>query len=157
MPQTMRDTSSPGMNSQPVESTLVLIKPDAVAKKLTGTLLSLYEQSELTLQGLRLLYPSLGLLEAHYAEHAGKPFLQGLLSFMQEGPVVAVVLAGENAIERVRHINGATDPVNAGPGTVRALYGSDTQRNCVHGSATAQDAQREIALWFPETLSNTER
>lgn len=137
-------------NKQGKETTLVLIKPDAVSRKLTGTLLALYEYSDLEIQGLKLMLPSIALLETHYAEHAGKSFLKDLLAFMQEGPVIAVVLSGEDAVEHVRRINGATDPVKADPGTIRDLYGSDKQRNCVHGSAAIPDALREIALWFPE-------
>jgi len=132
------------------ESTLILIKPDAFSRGLTGALLTLYEASGLKLSALKLVKPGKPLLERHYAEHAGKSFLPALLGFMQEGPLVAAVLTGQDAVDRVRRINGATDPVKADPGTIRDLYGTDTQRNCVHGSATVADAQREIALWFPE-------
>lgn len=133
-----------------VEKTLVLIKPDAYSRGLTGTLLAMYEEAELKILGLKLLRPSKRVLETHYAEHAGKSFLKALLDFMQEGPLIAVVLGGADAVERVRRINGATDPLKADSGTVRDLYGTDMQRNCVHGSATAEDAKREIELWFPE-------
>lgn len=152
MPQSTRDKIDPDKYTLPAETTLVLIKPDAVSRKLTGTLLAYYEEADLEIRGLKLMCPAVPLLEAHYAEHAGKAFLEGLLSFMQEGPVVAVLLAGEDAVERVRRLNGATDPAKASPGTIRNLYGSDTQRNCVHGSATTADARREITLWFPETV-----
>ncbi len=134
------------------ETTLVLIKPDAVSRKLTGQLLALYEDAGLEIRGLKMLVPTTGLLEAHYAEHAGKSFLRNLLIFMQEGPVIAALLEGADAVDHVRRINGATDPVKADPGTIRDLYGTDKQRNCVHGSATLQDAQREIALWFSEII-----
>ncbi len=133
-----------------VEKTLVLIKPDAYSRGLTGTLLSMYEEAELKILGLKLLRPSKRFFETHYAEHSGKSFLKALLDFMQEGPVIAVVLGGADAVEHVRRINGATDPLKADPGTVRDLYGTDKQRNCVHGSATVEDAKREIELWFPE-------
>ena len=134
-------------NSQ--EKTLVLIKPDAFSRRLTGTILACYENAGLEIVNLRLLSPTVALLESHYAEHAGKAFLKGLLNFMQEGPVIAAVIGGEEAVERVRRINGATDPLKADPGTIRDLYGTDKQHNCVHGSATVEDAKREIALWFP--------
>lgn len=133
------------------EATLVLIKPDAFSRQLTGLILALYEEAGLEIRALKLVRPSLQLLENHYAEHAGKSFLKALLGFMQEGPVVAAVLAGADAVEHVRRINGATDPVKADPGTLRDLYGTDKQRNCVHGSATNEDARREISLWFPES------
>lgn len=132
------------------EKTLVLIKPDAVSRKLTGRLLALYEEMGLEIRELKLMHPPQTLLEAHYAEHSGKSFLKGLLAFMQEGPVIAAILAGYDAVDHVRRINGSTDPIKADPGTIRDLYGSDIQRNCVHGSATIQDALREITLWFPE-------
>ncbi len=139
------------------ESTLVLIKPDAVSRRLTGAVLAIYEEAGLNIKGLKLMHPPLDLLQAHYAEHAGKEFLLGLLTFMQEGPVVAVLLTGSDAVAHVRRLNGTTDPMKADPGTVRNLYGSDKQRNCVHGSATVEDAQREIALWFPEKTVSQER
>lgn len=157
MPQSTRDKIDPDQYTLPAETTLVLIKPDAVSRKLTGTLLAYYENADLEIRGLKLMCPATPLLEAHYAEHAGKAFLEGLLTFMQEGPVVAVLLAGEDAVERVRRLNGATDPVKASPGTIRDLFGSNTQRNCVHGSASTADARREISLWFPEVLQQTER
>lgn len=136
-----------------LETTLVLIKPDAFSRKLTGILLAQYEESGLEIAGLKLVRPSRRLLESHYAEHAGKSFLKGLLDFMQEGPMVAAVLRGTDAVERVRRINGATDPLKADPGTVRDLFGTDRQRNCVHGSADRDSAMREIELWFPEGIS----
>lgn len=134
----------------PEEATLILIKPDATGRKLTGILLALYEEAGLEICALRLMHPKIALLEAHYAEHAGKAFLKGLLEFMLSGPVVAAVLCGADAVEHVRRVNGATDPVKADPGTIRDLYGTDKQKNCVHGSASTDDARREIALWFPE-------
>lgn len=132
--------------------TLVLIKPDAYNRGLTGHLLSLYEEAGLKICALKLVKPTQRFLESHYEEHQGKSFLQALLIFMMEGPVVAAVLSGEDAVDHVRRINGATDPVKADPGTIRDLFGTDTQRNCVHGSASDEDAKREIALWFPEGI-----
>jgi len=151
------DEKENGSLSASEESTLILIKPDAVSRRLTGTLLTIYEGAGLNIHGLKLMQPALELLQAHYAEHAGKEFLKGLLKFMQEGPVVAALLTGADAVEHVRRLNGATDPIKADPGTIRDLYGSDKQRNCVHGSATVEDARREIALWFPEKSDNKAR
>lgn len=151
------DEKASGGHSANVESTLVLIKPDAVSRRLTGALLTIYEEAGLDIRGLKLMNPAPELLQAHYAEHAGKEFLQGLLRFMQEGPLVAALLTGADAVAHVRRLNGATDPIKADPGTIRDLYGSDKQRNCVHGSATVEDARREIALWFPEKADDKER
>ena len=134
------------------ETTLILIKPDAFLRKLTGIILASYEEADLKIGALKLMHPTAELLEMHYMEHAGKAFLPKLLNFMQEGPVVAAVLSGIDAVEHVRRIHGATDPIKADPGTIRDLYGTDKQRNCVHGSASVSDALREIALWFPESV-----
>lgn len=141
---------------QAEESTLILIKPDAVARRLTGILLAAYEGAGLDIRGLKLMKPDPALLRQHYAEHAGKCFMPELLNFMQEGAVVAAILSGPEAVAHVRRINGATDPAQAEKGTIRNLYGATTQRNCVHGSATPADALREIALWFPESVLHEE-
>lgn len=133
-----------------MESTLVLIKPDAVSKKLVGNILHIYEVNGLTITALQMLIPDQSLLEKHYQEHIGKPYYESLIQFMRSGPVIAIRLSGENAIEVTREINGATNPANARPCTIRYLYGSSTQQNAVHGSANPTDAARELALWFSE-------
>lgn len=133
-----------------MESTLVLIKPDAVSKKLVGDILHIYEINGLTITGLQMLVPETTLLKAHYQEHEGQPYYESLIQFMSSGPVVAIRLSGENAIEVTREINGATNPAKARPCTIRYLYASSTQQNAVHGSANPTDAARELALWFPE-------
>lgn len=133
-----------------MESTLVLIKPDAVSKKLVGEILHIYENNGLTITGLQMVVPERSLLEAHYEEHFGQPYYDSLMQFMSSGPLVALRLTGENAIEVAREINGATNPANARPCTIRYLHGSSTQQNAVHGSANPTDAKRELALWFPE-------
>jgi len=132
------------------EQTLVLLKPDSVSMGNIGSILSLYERTGLSICAMQMMWPTNALLEEHYAEHAGKSFLPELIDFMMSGPVVAAVLCGTDAVVRVRALNGATNPENAEPGTVRQQFGTDTRRNSVHGSAVAEDAEREIALWFPE-------
>lgn len=132
----------------PVEQTLVLVKPDACERHLIGAILGHYEQAGLEVKQLKMLRPTRELVAEHYAEHLGQPYYAGLLERLAGHPVVALVLAGENAIEQVRELNGATDPAKAAPGTVRALYALDTHRNSVHASDSAASAAREISLWF---------
>lgn len=133
-----------------MESTLVLIKPDAVSKKLVGEILHIYEKNGLKITGLQMLIPDVQLLEKHYQEHHGRPYYESLIQFMSSGLVVAIRLTGENAIEVAREINGTTNPANARPCTIRYLYGSSTQQNAVHSSASAEEAKRELNFWFPE-------
>lgn len=135
-----------------IEETLVLVKPDGVARNLTGEILRRIEAKGYALTDLRMLQADRSLLEQHYAEHVGKPFYEPLLEFMQSGPVVAVRLAGERVIEGFRSLAGSTDPTLAAPGTVRGDLGRDwglpVQQNLVHGSDSPDSAARELALWF---------
>lgn len=133
-----------------MEKTLVLIKPDAVRKKLIGTILRLYEEHGLVISDLQMMNPDQVLLEQHYEAHKGQPFYNPLLEFMTSGPLVAVCLSGENAVAVVREINGSTNPANARPCTIRYLYGTSVQQNAVHGSASIEEAELEIGIWFPE-------
>lgn len=133
-----------------MEKTLVLIKPDAVRKKLIGTILRLYEEHGLVISDLQMMNPDQVLLEQHYEAHKGQPFYNPLLEFMTSGPLVAVCLSGENAVAVVREINGSTNPANARPCTIRYLYGTSVQQNAVHGSASVEEAELEIGIWFPE-------
>lgn len=132
-----------------MEKTLVLIKPDAVRKKLIGTLIQVYEAHGLTISDMYMTQPSKELLESHYAEHKGQSFFEPLVDFMSSGAVVVIALEGENAVEVVREIHGATNPAKARPCTMRYLYGTNVQQNAVHGSASVADAERELAIWFP--------
>ena len=132
-----------------MEKTLVLIKPDAVRKKLIGTLIQIYEAHGLKLSDMYMTQPTRELLEDHYAEHKGQSFFEPLVEFMSSDAVVAIALEGENAVEVVREIHGATNPAKARPCTMRYLYGTNVQQNAVHGSATVADAKRELAIWFP--------
>ena len=135
-----------------VEETLVLVKPDGVARNLTGEILRRLEAKGYQLVDLRMLQPERELLEAHYAEHAGKPFFGPLVEFMGSGPVVAVRLAGRRVGEGVRTLLGATEPTVAAPGTIRGDLGRDwgasVVQNLVHASDAPETAARELALWF---------
>ena len=131
------------------ERSLVLIKPDAVARGLVGTVLARYEAKGLTLAALELRTIDAELSDAHYAEHLERPFYPGLRDFITSGPLVALVVEGERAIEAVRALNGATDGVKAAPGTIRGDLCLSGSQNIVHASDSAESAAREIAIWFP--------
>lgn len=134
------------------EETLILVKPDGVARGLTGEILRRIEAKGYQLVDLRMVTPSRELLAEHYAEHEGKPFFEPLLEFMSSGPVVAVRASGNRVIEGFRSLAGATDPTTAAPGTIRGDLGRDwgvaVQQNLVHGSDSTLSAERELALWF---------
>ncbi len=130
------------------ERTLVLIKPDAVERGLAGRILDRFEQRGLTIVGAKLLVVHDELAEEHYAEHREKPFFGELAEFITSSPTLALVLEGESAIEAVRTTMGATNPVNAAPGTIRGDYALAMPNNLVHGSDSPESAAREIALWF---------
>jgi len=131
-----------------VEKTLVLIKPDAVHRGLAGEILARFEKRRLELREARLLTVERSLAEEHYAEHAEKPFYGELVSFITSGPTLALVLEGEGAIAVVRTTMGATNPADAGPGTIRGDLALSMPDNLVHGSDSPESAGREIALWF---------
>ncbi|UCR89349.1 nucleoside-diphosphate kinase [Mycetocola spongiae] len=135
-----------------VEETLVLVKPDGVARKLTGEIIRRIEAKGYSVVDLRMVQPDRTRLEAHYAEHEGKPFYEPLVEFMLEGPVVAIRVAGNRVIEGFRVLAGTTDPTLAAPGTIRGDFGRDwglkVQQNLVHGSDSVESATRELALWF---------
>jgi nucleoside-diphosphate kinase len=134
------------------ETTLVLVKPDGVQRGLCGEVLSRFERRGYELLGARLLKVSRSLASQHYAEHRGKPFYTGLVSFITSGPVLALAVRGENAIAGVRAIMGATDPADAAPGTIRGDYATELSENVVHGSDSRLSARRELALFFPDGL-----
>jgi nucleoside-diphosphate kinase len=134
------------------EESLVLIKPDGVARNLTGEILSRIEGKGYQLVDIKLIEPERSLLAAHYAEHEGKPFYEPLLEFMESGPIVAIRIAGNRVIEGFRSLAGTTDPTTAAPGTIRGDLGRDwglkVQQNLVHGSDSPESAERELAIWF---------
>ncbi len=132
------------------ERTLVLIKPDAVKRRLIGEVVSRIERKGLTVAALELRNVGDELARKHYAEHDGKPFFDSLLEFITSGPVVAAIVEGPRAISAFRQIAGGTDPVEkAAPGTIRGDLALVTQDNLVHGSDSPESAAREIELWFP--------
>jgi nucleoside-diphosphate kinase len=134
------------------ERTLVVIKPDAVERRLVGEIISRIERKGLTITALELRNVTDELARRHYAEHARKAFFAPLLEFITSGPVVAAIVEGPRAVAAVRQLAGGTDPVEqAAPGTIRADFGLETQFNLVHGSDSDDSAQREIALWFPRS------
>lgn len=133
------------------EKTLILIKPDGVARGYVGEVLNRIERKGLTIAALELKQVSEEVAGAHYAEHAEKPFYRSLIEFITSGPVVAAVLEGPRAIAAFRQLAGGTDPVEkAAPGSIRGDLGLETQYNLVHGSDSPESAKREISLWFPE-------
>ncbi|MGX7679178.1 nucleoside-diphosphate kinase [Jatrophihabitans sp. DSM 45814] len=139
--------------SETIERTLILVKPDGVARNLIGEVLSRVERKGYRLVALQHRLADADLLSQHYAEHVGKPFYEPLVEFMSSGPVVALVAEGHRVIEGFRALAGATDPTAALPGTIRGDLGRDwglkVQQNLVHGSDSEASAAREIALWFP--------
>jgi nucleoside-diphosphate kinase len=131
------------------ERTLVLIKPDGVERGLVGQVIARLEAKELRLVALELRTLTVELAETHYAEHRERPFFGDLVAFITSGPLVAMVVEGDRAIEAFRTLAGATDPVKASPGTIRGDFALQVQNNVVHGSDSSESAQREIALFFP--------
>jgi nucleoside-diphosphate kinase len=128
----------------------MLIKPDGVQRRLIGDIIGRIERKGLTIVALELKNVDDALAQAHYAEHADKPFFASLLEFITSGPVLAAVLQGPRAVAAFRQLAGGTDPVEkASPGTIRGDLGLETQFNLVHGSDSPESAAREIALWFP--------
>lgn len=134
------------------ERSLVLVKPDGFARRLTGEVLRRIEAKGYTLVALQVTSATREQLAQHYAEHEGKPFYEPLLEFMLSGPVVAIRLAGNRVIEGFRSLAGTTDPTTAAPGTIRGDFGRDwgqkVQQNLVHGSDSPESAARELAIWF---------
>ena len=135
------------------ERTLVLVKPDGVARATVGEVIRRIEAKGYRIVALEMRAATEDLLAQHYAEHLGKPFYEPLVAFMLSGPVVALVVEGERVIEGFRSLAGATDPTVAAPGTIRGDLGRDwglkVVQNLVHGSDSTESAEREIALWFP--------
>lgn len=133
-----------------LERTLVLVKPDAVRRGLVGQVLSRFEAKGLTLEAMELRTMDAALADEHYAEHIAKPFYPPLKEFMTSGPLVALVVSGDQAIDVVRALVGATDGRKAVPGTIRGDFSLSNRENLVHASDSPQSAEREIALWFPK-------
>ncbi len=133
-----------------MEQTLVLVKPDGVKKAICGEIISRFERKGLTIKAIKMIQVSRELAEAHYAEHKEKKFFEDLISFITSGPVLAMVLTGTNAVAAVRQINGATNPLEAVPGSIRGDFALSIDENVVHASDAVETGIREVALWFPE-------
>ncbi len=136
------------------EKTLILVKPDGVARGLVGEVISRIEAKGYAIDSLRMLQADRALLEKHYAEHVGKPFYEPLVEFMMSGPIVAIVASGNRVIEGFRSLAGVTDPTVAAPGTIRGDLardqGTKVVQNIVHGSDSPESAEREIQIFFPK-------
>nr|WP_315850938.1 nucleoside-diphosphate kinase [Planctomyces sp. SH-PL62] len=136
-----------------MQKTLIIFKPDSVQRRLVGEILARFEAKGLRVAALKLLQVDRALGEKHYAEHAGRPFFDGLIGFITGGPVVVGVLEGNEAVTVVRTMLGATNGTAAAPGTIRGDYSISKQNNLIHGSDSPESAAREIALWFkPEEV-----
>ena len=135
------------------ERTLVLVKPDGVARGLSGEIVRRLEARGLVLRAAKLVKVTEELAGEHYAEHREKPFFGELVDFITSGPTLAFVLEGEGAIASVRSTMGATNPQNAAPGTIRGDFALAMPNNLVHGSDSPESAEREIGIWFPDGLA----
>lgn len=137
-----------------VEKSVVLIKPDGVERNIIGNIISCYEDNGLKVVELKLMKATREIAEKHYSQHKGKDFYEELITFITRSPLCAIILQGEDAIARIRKINGATSPTDAEEGTIRHRYARSKTENCVHASDTLDSAKEEIALWFPEVNHN---
>ena len=133
-----------------MERSLVLIKPDATQRGLSGTIISRLEKQGLKLVALKMLHMDKALAKQHYAIHSSKPFFKGLVNYISSAPIIAAVFEGEGAVEIIRELMGATDPAQAGAGTIRGDFGLDIERNVIHGSDSVETAEEEIKLFFSE-------
>ncbi len=132
-----------------MERTLILVKPDAFARNMTGEIVARFERKGLRLAALKLMTMTRELAERHYAEHRGKPFFEELVGFITSAPLVAMVLEGDSAIEAARQVIGATNPLQATTGSIRGDYAIAVGQNMVHGSDSPESAAREVGLFFP--------
>jgi nucleoside-diphosphate kinase len=130
--------------------TLILIKPDAFERRLTGEVIARFERKGLTIVAMKHMTVDRELAERHYDEHRGKPFFGDLVEFITGGPLVALVLEGHEAVTAARQAIGATNPLEAAPGSIRGDFGLEVQTNLVHGSDADESATREVGLFFPE-------
>jgi nucleoside-diphosphate kinase len=133
-----------------MDRTLILVKPDAFARGLTGEILARFERKGLRIAALELRTMTADLAREHYAEHEGKPFFGELVDFITSGPLVALVLEGHEAVVAARQVIGATNPLEAAPGSIRGDFALEVGQNMVHGSDSDESAAREVGLFFPE-------
>ena len=132
------------------DRTLILVKPDAFERRLTGEVIARFERKGLRIAALKLMKVDRDLAERHYSEHATKPFFPELIEFITGGPLVAMVLEGEGAVEAGRQLIGATNPLEAAPGSIRGDFATEVTFNLVHGSDSPNTAAREVGMFFPE-------
>jgi nucleoside-diphosphate kinase len=132
-----------------MDRTLILVKPDAFARNLSGEIIARFERKGLKIVALRHMTVTRELAEEHYAEHSERPFFSELVEFITSAPIVAMVLEGEEAVKAARQVIGATNPLDAAPGTIRGDFAIATGTNMVHGSDSAESAAREAGLFFP--------
>jgi nucleoside-diphosphate kinase len=130
--------------------TLILVKPDAFERGLTGEVIARFERKGLRLVALKQMHVDEGIANVHYAEHAEKPFFAELVDFITGGPLVAMVMEGPDAVAAARQVIGATNPIEAAPGSIRGEFATEVTFNLVHGSDSDESAEREIEIWFPE-------
>lgn len=133
-----------------MERTVVLIKPDAMKRKLMGEIISVYEKSNLHIAAIKIIKATIAIAKEHYEVHKEKPFFNGLIDFITSGEVCALIIEGDNAVDEVRKLNGATDPKDADPSSIRGRYALSISENSVHASDSIKSAEREIKIWFPE-------
>lgn len=133
-----------------MERSLILIKPDAMERNLMGRIISIYEDKGICISALKIIKPSVKIAEEHYIEHKDKPFFGSLISYITRSKVCAIITEGENVVSIVRKINGATDPLEADMGSIRGRFALSKSENTVHSSDSAESAEREIKIWFPE-------
>ena len=133
-----------------LERTFVAVKPDGVERALIGEVISRFERRGLKIVGLKMLQVTRAMAETHYGEHKGKPFYEGLVTYITSAPVAAMVLEGKDAVALARQVIGATNPANAAPGTIRGDLAIEIGRNIVHGSDSPESAKREIGIFFSE-------
>ncbi len=138
------------MNGKRTETTLAIVKPDGFGKRLVGKIIQMYEDADLDLVAMRRTELTREKTEGFYAVHKERPFFPELIEFMTSGPAVVMAWRGEGAIDKVREINGATNPADAAEGTIRALWGDNIQNNIVHGSDAPETAEFEVGYFFPE-------
>lgn len=134
----------------PIETTLVLIKPGGVQRNLIGEITKRIEQRNLEVVGLKLFSAARETVEAHYDEHRERPFFGSVVDYLTSGPIVAIAVKGENAVKAIRAMMGATNPVDAAPGTIRGDFALTIDDNLTHSSSDPEAAARELGLWFPE-------
>jgi nucleoside-diphosphate kinase len=132
------------------ERTLILVKPDAFERGLTGEVIARFERKGFRLVALTLMQADEPLAQVHYQEHSDKPFFGELVDFITRGPLVAMILEGANAINAARQVIGSTDPLEADAGSIRGEFATEVTFNLVHGSDSPESAEREIGIWFPE-------